>query len=162
MNNPFETNTDKSSTTLNVLTILSIIWSAISVILSIVGYVFAERALEEKHKAIESGMVNGLPDFLKSQYTPEAIELAQNVVNNKLPILIIGLLSAILCLYGAIEMRKLKKQGYPLWLIGESLPIAATFIFIGAGTYAGFGLIFLFFPAVFIVLYTVYRKELKD
>jgi len=159
-NNPFEIETNKPSTVLNVLTILSIIGSVLSLIFSVVGYLFAESALEQKQKVIASGQLNDLPGFLKGQYSPEAMKLAENMVDNKLPILIMGLVSVALCLYGAIEMRKLKSQGYTLWLVGELLPIAATFLFIGAGTFSGLGLIGLVIPIVFIVLFTVYRKEL--
>ena len=159
-NNPFEIETNKPSTGLNVLTILSIIGSVLSLIFSVVGYLFAESALEQKQKVIASGQLNDMPGFLKSQYTPEAMKLAENMVDNKLPILIMGLVSVVLCLYGAIEMRKLKSQGYILWLVGELLPIVATVIFIGAGTFSGLGLIGLVIPVVFIILFTVYKKEL--
>jgi hypothetical protein len=160
-NNPFEIETNKPSSTLNVLTILSIIGSILSFIFSVVGYLFAEQALEQKQKVISSGQVSSLPEFLKSQYSKAAMEQAENMVTNKLPLLIIGIVSAALCLYGVIEMRKLKKQGFVLWLTGELLPIVATCLLIGAGTFSGLGMFGLVVPAVFIIFYFVYSKELK-
>jgi uncharacterized BrkB/YihY/UPF0761 family membrane protein len=159
-NNPFEIETTKPSSTLNVLTILSIIGSVISLIFSVVGYLFAETALEQKQKMIASGQVNELPSFVKSQYNQEAMRLAENMVDNKLPILIIGLVSVILCFYGVMEMRKLKKQGYIIWLIGELLPLISTYLFIGIATFYGLGLLGIIVPVVFIILFTIYQKEL--
>jgi hypothetical protein len=66
----------------------------------------------------------------------------------------------LLCLYGAMEMRKLKKQGFIFWLVGELLPIATTIFFIGAAAFNGFGLLNLLFPVIFIILYFIYRKDL--
>ncbi len=158
--NPFEIETTKPSSTLNVLTILSIIGSVISLIFSVVGYLFAETALEQKQKMIASGQVNELPGFVKSQYNQEAMRLAENMVDNKLPILITGIVSVILCFYGVMEMRKLKKQGYIIWLIGELLPLISTYLFIGIATFYGLGMLGIVVPLVFIILYTIYQKEL--
>jgi hypothetical protein len=35
---------------------------------------------------------------------------------NKLPVLILGLTGVVLCLAGALQMSKLRMQGYYLWL----------------------------------------------
>jgi hypothetical protein len=47
-----------------------------------------------------------------------------------------------------------------LWLIGEIIPLIGTMLFLGAASLSGFGLIGIVFPIIFIILYTVYRKEL--
>jgi hypothetical protein len=59
-------------------------------------------------------------------------------------------------------MRKLKKQGYFLWLIGEILPWVAMFIFIGGVFLKTFMVWFLIFPVLFIILYTLQRKHLVN
>ena len=81
-------------------------------------------------------------------------------IDNKIPIIAINLVGIALCVFGAIEMRKLKKQGYFLWLIGEVLPIIATSIFLPVFFNTVFAY-FLIFPLLFIILYTVQRKNLK-
>jgi hypothetical protein len=86
--------------------------------------------------------------------------MSRKAMENRMPLLIVGLLGSALCLYGALEMRKLKKQGYLLWLIGEIIPLIGTMLFLGAASLSGFGLIGIVFPIIFIILYTVYRKEL--
>jgi hypothetical protein len=145
---------------LNVLTILTIIGCIIGYIFSIMGFVNAKKQLEETQKLIDSGKIDEMPSFMKGMVGPEALAMQQKMLDNKWPILILGLVATSLCLYGAIEMRKLKKQGYTFWLIGELLPFATTLIFIGTAAFSGFGLLFSIFPVIFIILYTVYRKNL--
>ena len=74
--------------------------------------------------------------------------------------MLLTLVGAALCLWGALEMRKLKKQGFILWVAGEFLPVIGVLIIIGAGIFAGFALIALIFPIVFLILYGVQRKNL--
>ena len=102
------------------------------------------------------------PSWMKSMMGPDMLELSRKMYESRMPVLLIGLLGSILCLYGAIEMRKLKKQGYPLWLAGEILPIIGMGVIIGKASFSGLSAISLLFPAVFIILYTVYRKELTN
>jgi len=77
-----------------------------------------------------------------------------------LPIMLLTLVGVGLCLWGALEMRKLKKQGFMLWVIGEFLPIIGGLIFIGTGMVSGFSMIWLIIPVIFLILYLVQRKYL--
>jgi hypothetical protein len=77
-----------------------------------------------------------------------------------MPILLLNLVGAALCIYGAMEMRKLKKQGFLLWVTGEFLPIISGIVFIGMGMFKGFGIIGMVFPILFLILYAVQRKNL--
>ena len=100
------------------------------------------------------------PGWVKNMMSPEMLEVTRKMYENRIPIMVISLVGAALCLYGALEMRKLKKQGYLIWLVGEVLPIVALLIFVGTAALSGFGLIGLIFPVIFIILYTVFRKDL--
>ncbi len=101
-------------------------------------------------------------DFLKKMYTPEAIELTRVGYENRIPITIISLVAIALCLYGAIQMRTLKKQGYFLWLIGEILPLIGTVIFIGTAAFSNFsGILLIFIIALFVLLYSLQLKYLR-
>ena len=82
-------------------------------------------------------------------------------LENRIPILIISLVSIALCFYGALQMRKLNKQGYLLYIIGELLPFAITIFFLGAFAMKGFGFYFsIGIALLFILLYTSQRKHL--
>ncbi len=143
---------------LNVLTILTFIGCAIGFISSIWGYINAEKGYKDL-LAAQDKMADA-PAWAKGMMGPEMLEVSRKSMENKLPILLLGLVAIALCLYGALEMRKLKKQGFILWLVGEVLPIIAGLIFIGAGMFSGFGLIAMLFPVIFIILYVVKRKYL--
>ena len=143
---------------LKTLTILTFIGSALAFFGGIWQFINADKSVSDLEKAMSKP---DLPDFAKKLMTPEALENAKLVAANKLPILILGLVGAGLCLLGAIQMRKLKQQGYYLWLMGELLPVIGTLIFIGAGAFTGWGAILgyaLLF--IFVLLYTLQRKYL--
>jgi hypothetical protein len=145
---------------LNVLTILTIIGSILGLIMSVYSFITAKKTYETMRETIESGKLDEAPKWAKGMMNPDSLEMYRKMLENKLPILILGLVASALCLYGALEMRKLKKQGYMFWLIGELLPFATTILFIGMTAFSGFGLLAALFPVVFIILYTVNRKHL--
>ena len=143
---------------LNILTILTFIGSGLGLISSVTSYVRAEKSYKDMVDAQDK--MSEAPAFVKKMMGPEMVEITRKSMENKLPILLLGLVATALCVYGAIEMRKLKKQGFILWLVGEILPIVAGLIFIGTGMFSGFTMIFMLFPIVFIILYAVQRKYL--
>lgn len=79
-------------------------------------------------------------------------------------IMILALAGAALCFYGAMQMRNLKKQGYLIYVVGELLPIISFAVFVGFGNiFGGMTMIFsLLIAAVFIILYTLQRKNLVN
>ncbi len=89
-----------------------------------------------------------------------AIELAQA---NLIPLMVVGIVATIACILGAIWMRKLRKDGYYLYLAGEILPVIAGFVLMGMKQFNGVVsmVIGLAVPIVFIILYSVNFKYLK-
>lgn len=147
----------KLPSSINILTILTMIWSAIGIIGGCWNFYNANKAYEDAKKMAASGDMEKMPSFLKGMMD---MDVMQKMAENKLPIFILTLVANGLCLWGAMEMRKLKKQGYTFWLIGELLPIATTLLFISAAAFSGFGLLVWLFPVAFIIMYTVNRKYL--
>jgi hypothetical protein len=164
LENPFQENNivTKPSSLLSTSTILSIIGSAIAMISAVTAYVNAEVNYEKIQKMVNDKDVAKAPEFVKSFFNENALLMAQKAVENKVPIMIISLIAAALCLFGAVMMRKLKKDGLKLWMTGELLPIASNLVFLGAASMSGLALINLVFPAVFIVIYMICRKELVN
>ena len=83
---------------------------------------------------------------------------------------VIGLLAALICLYGVIQMWKLKKKGFYFYLVGEITPIIVSFATIGlAGLFSFAGgiiaiitaLMVTIFPVIFIILYGLNLKHLE-
>ncbi len=145
---------------LNVLTILTIIGSILAFGSSIYGFMTSKKTYETMKDTIEGGKMDEAPQWIKGMMSPEALGMYQKMHENRLPILILSLVAVALCFYGAVEMRKLKKQGYTFWLIGELLPFGTTILFIGMAAFSGFGLLMVLFPIIFIILYTVNKKYL--
>lgn len=145
-------------TGLNVLTILTFVGCGILLISSIYSFVSAEKSYDAIVKA-QDNMANA-PAWIKGMMGPEMVEMAKKTMENKIPLLLLNLTGVALCTYGAMEMRKLKKQGFILWLAGEIVPIVASFLFVGFGAFKGFSSIILLFPIIFIILYSVQRKNL--
>jgi biopolymer transport protein ExbB/TolQ len=148
----------KLSTGLNVLTILTFIGCAYDLYTTIKNFIGGKKALEEFEKAQEK--LADAPAWAKKFASPEVHDLMLKSLDNKVPLMIIGLIATSLCLFGAIEMRKLKKQEYILWIIGELLPYIGLVIFTGTIFFQTFLVYFLFIPVIFILLYTFQRKNL--
>jgi hypothetical protein len=150
----------KLPTGLNVLTILTLVWCAYELYSTVSNFFKGEKALKELIDAREK-MGPEVPGWAKNMVGPDMEAMLGKAIENKVPMVVIGLVAVSLCIYGALEMRKLKKQGYLLWLVGEILPIISAIIFIGGVFFKTFAAFFLIFPAIFIVLYTVQRKHLR-
>ncbi len=147
-------------TGLKVLTILTFIGSALGFIFAVYGFMTSKKTYDSMKETIESGKMDDAPGWAKGMMSPEVLAMYLKMHENRLPILILSLVAITLCLYGAMEMRKQKKQGYTFWLIGELLPFGTTILFIGMTAFSGFGLLMALFPLIFIILYTVNKKHL--
>ena len=158
-----DVNPPKMSTGLNILTILSIIGCVIQIVGSLWGFTTAKKSYDEKDKMIEQMKSEDMPEFAKKMMgnPDDYVELITKNYENRLPILLLGLVAAGLCLYGVLQMRKLKKQGYTLYVIGELLPFVTMGLFIGGVAFSGFGfMVGAGIAVLFILLYTVMRKQL--
>lgn len=158
--NPFEPQQNKLPSLLNVLTILTFIGCAIELFFGSLNFIKGRKNLDDLEELQSSGKLDDAPDFMKKMAGPEALENARLAYENRIPLFVIALVGIGLCLYGAIQMRKLQKNGYYMWLIGELLPIVGSIIFIGIG-FAGAMSFMLIFPVLFIILYTTQLKHLK-
>ncbi len=148
---------------LNILTILTFIGSGVQLLLVVFGFVNAQKSYDEKDKVISTVNNEEVPGWVKAMM-PSAENYEKMVtqsLDNKIPLLILGLTALILCIYGAIQMRSLKKSGFPIYLAGQLLPFVTTPIFIGFFVFTGFTFILLnSITILFILLYLTQRKHL--
>lgn len=150
----------KLSSGLNVLTILTFIGCALGLIGGVWGYIKADENYKTMIENREKFASSDAPGWAKGMMSPEMVEMSRLSAENKLPIMLLTLVGVGLCLWGALEMRKLKKQGFILWVAGEFLPIIGGAVFLGFGMFKGFGLLALVVPVIFLILYGVNRKHL--
>jgi hypothetical protein len=143
---------------LNVLTILSFIGCGLAFVFGFTGFINAKSTYD---KVIQmQDKIDQMPGYLKGMMGPDPVGMAQKTLDNRLPIFLLTLVSASLCLYGAIQMRKLKKAGFGIYVVGEILPMVTTFIFLG--TMSQFALYFsIFLIALFVILYATQLKYMK-
>ena len=143
---------------LNVLTILTFIGSALGVIFTLATPWLMKFSLNMINKASETGTDLTPKQIADMEDSKKVILLTQT---NMVPLLIIGLIGIVLCFIGALMMRKLKKDGFWIYVAGQVLPIIGSFALLGMAQFTGFSSYLMFLiPIVFIVLYSMQRKYL--
>ena len=148
---------------INVLTILTFIGSGLAVLGTVWNFINAKKGLDQMETMINSPEFDNMPALAKKFMTPEALELARKSYENRVPITVIGLIAVVLCIVGALQMRKLKQQGYVLYVIGELLPVLSSVIFLGMASLTGFGgILTIAITLLFVLLYTLQRKYLVN
>lgn len=165
MLNHHDDDAPKLSSALNVLTILSFIGCAIQLLSSLWSYFTAQTTYEGRDKLIEQMNSGNMPSWAKGLMGDPSHfeEMITKSYENRFPILLLSLVAVALCLIGALQMRKLKKQGFLFYIIGELLPFLVMYLFIGAFSFAGIGFyIGGGITILFILLYLLQRKNLVN
>jgi len=153
---------DQLPPTLNVLTILTIIWSAFSFSAYLFTFLWAPISYRNAQHAQDTfDQMTQMPPFVRSLFG-NTLEATRVAYVNRVPILVIGLLGALFCLVGALQMRKRKRSGFILYVVGDVLPLASLVFFTvmsllaGIGAGVGYGI-----AIVFIILYAMQLKYMK-
>lgn len=143
---------------LNVLTILTFIGSAIGIIFTLATPWLSKFSLNMINKATETGADLTPKQITDMEASKKAIELTQT---NMVPLLLIGAAGIVLCFIGALMMRKLKKDGFWIYVSGQILPIIGSLALLGMAQFTGVTSYIIFLiPIVFISLYSMQRKYL--
>ncbi len=143
---------------LNVLTILTFIGCGIGAIFTLATPWLMKFSLNMMNKAAESGTDLTPKQAADMEVSKKAIELTQA---NMVPLLAIGVVGIVLCFVGALMMRKLKKDGFWIYVAGQVLPVIGSLALMGMAQFTGVTSYFMFLiPFVFIFLYSRQRKFL--
>jgi hypothetical protein len=147
----------KRPTFLTVLCILTFIGSALALVSAIYGYftISASAAAFDTNMSQVQGMD-------QTGMMGELQETMNKAVENALPNFIIGVVSSLLCLFGAIQMWKQLKMGFYIYCVGELASPIAGFI-LGAGGLIGSAgaIVGLVIAVVWVILYAVNLKHMK-
>lgn len=146
---------------LNVLTILTFIGSAVFGLLTLLMPFLYKFLIGMMDKAVNSGKELSAKELAAMEKSRSLMELSQQ---NAIPLTIIGMAGIILCFVGALWMRKLKKDGYWMYVAGEIAPVLGSVFILGTAQYTGVSSILLGvgIPILFVVLYTLQRKHLVN
>ncbi|MBL7766060.1 MAG: hypothetical protein JNJ58_08210 [Chitinophagaceae bacterium] len=141
---------------LNVLTILTYIGCAFGFLGGIYNY-FTVCKSAEMIENMDMDASGKLGKMMAS-----ASELINKQCDNKLIIMIVTLLGAALCFYGAMQMRQMKKSGFMIYAVGELIVPIIFIVLLGSGAMGGMMLVGMIVPIVFIALYASQRKYLVN
>lgn len=146
---------------LNVLTILTFIGSGILLIYALALPKLMSFSKSMMDKAVTSGQEMSNKQMEDIEKGRKGVEL---VMNNMVPIIIMAVVGAVLCIWGAIMMRKLKKDGFWIYACGELLPLIAGFVLMGTAQFNGVLSIVMGvgLPVLFVILYAIQRKHLVN
>jgi len=153
----------RMSSGLNILTILTFIGCALQFLSALWNYFSAERSFKQLDKLVEQMNSDALPGWAKSMMGDPAnmVAMITKAYENRIPLVLMSLVAVGLCLFGALQMRKLKKQGFLFYTIGELLPFLSQVLFIGAFSFSGiFFYVFVAIALLFILMYAMQRKQL--
>lgn len=146
----------KLSDMLNVLTILTFIWSGITFFSSFFSYTMICKQADQMDRTMSN--FEEKRGFLAS-IMKNSTDALHRSCEMRLPILIATIICLILCIIGAILMRKLKKNGYFIYLIGEiAFPIV--YVVLIGGSFLSLIGVFLM-PVLFLILYGTQLKNMK-
>jgi hypothetical protein len=155
-----EDTSGKAPASINVLTILTFIGCGLQLIMTFLTKFFMSFALK----------IMDNPDLVEKMTTKEKDKMLEAKEAMRLydqyyiPLIIISLVGIALCFVGAMQMRKLKKQGFYIYVIGEFAPIIASVVLLGIAVQlnspvsAAFSLVI---PVLFTILYSMQLKHMK-
>lgn len=138
---------------LNVLTILTYIGSGLGVIGLITNY------FQDCDKVIND--LDDMPEMggVLDKFMDMSRESVVVFCDNKMLILLVTLIGLVLCVFGAIQMRNLKKTGFMIYAIGELLPPVIMLI-LAISSFSWLSLTGFIIPIIFVFLYASQRKHL--
>ena len=142
---------------LNVLTILTFVGCGLGIVFSLYGFATAP-ANYQKMVQMQDKM-DEMPGFVKNMMGKDPVGTSLKLLDNRTPLLLLSLVGCGLCLYGALQMRKLKKGGFPIYILGDIVPLIGSVIFIGTSTLGGFS--GMFGIAIVIIFILLYASQLK-
>jgi hypothetical protein len=147
---------------LNVLTILTFIGCGLAYIRDCFSFLNNADPTKQIEKIQEAQEKMGDNSFL-SKLMEGSADIIQKTYDNRYLIIGSALLFTTFCLIGALQMRKLKKSGYYLYLVGELAPIVLMAGLFGSSFIGAISLIFRALIAVaFVILYSTQLKHLVN
>src|ERR1700694_4251262 len=145
---------------LNTLTTLTFIGCGISYLGTIYNFLKSSNyeselaKIEDMRDKMDSGS-------LGAKVLQGSIDMIQKTHEYRYILARSGILFTTLCLVGAMQMRQLKKSGYPLYVVGELAPFVLFFALVGGSLLSNLSIaLSALVGVVFVTLYTTQRKYL--
>jgi len=138
---------------IKVLSILTYVGSGLQILGSVFNYfmsAYSVKQLEAMKEMEKQSSMKGMSSFFKW-----STDATLKQYEYRLTLLIVSVVSAVLCIYGVLQMRKLRRQGFVIYSIAEfAFPVVTTVL---VGFVSGvFGLLV---ALLFVILYALQRKH---
>ncbi|MEN8929433.1 MAG: hypothetical protein ABF242_07325 [Flavobacteriales bacterium] len=153
----FQEHQEQRPQMVNVLTILTFIWSGMILLFSVYNLLTKTEQIVKLQDSIEEIEKIGTSNI----FLDKAIQGIELSIEHFSLLYSVNIFVAIVCISAAIIMRKMQKSGYFLYLLGCIAEIAIPAIAIGGAVIGGMLLVNLFFSLVFVILYGVNLKHMK-
>ena len=154
----------KMTTTIKVMTILTFIgcvYSLITAISYINPQLTLEMQLEPLQQMLDKAEETSGNEMMVNIYLKN-MDNVRILFENKYLFAIISLIGVGLCVYGAVEMRKMKKTGFYAYVSGQILPLLASLAITGWNIASGSTFIVsLLFFGIFILIYAFQLKHMR-
>jgi hypothetical protein len=154
----------KMTTTIKVMTILTFIgcvYSLITAISYINPQLTLEMQLEPLQQMLDKAEETSGNEMMVNIYL-KSMDNVRILFENKYLFAIISLIGVGLCVYGAVEMRKMKKTGFYAYVSGQILPLLASLAITGWNIASGSTFIVsLLFFGIFILIYAFQLKHMR-
>ena len=144
---------------LKTLTVLTFIGCA----LAYMGlcYTVATWGDYEKQLAEAQEMEEKMRDSALGSLMGGSVEMIKKSHEHRYVLAATNLIFTTMCLIGAMRMHKLKKNGYPIYVVGELAPLVVSGALLGFGLFGGIAMaVSAVFALLFVILYTTQRKYL--
>ncbi|TWI78415.1 hypothetical protein IQ13_4101 [Lacibacter cauensis] len=139
---------------INVLTILSFIGSGFQIISGFFSYwiiPFSVQSVNETRALEKTREMKPFSGFLKW-----SVDATLRQYELRMPVLLVTIATALICIWGALQMRKRKKAGFAIYTAGEiALPLFTALAIDAWSSIFGF-----IIAIVFILLFWFQRKHL--
>lgn len=152
---------------LTVLCILTFVSCGLGVLSSVYGLTVSGNAAKQMQS--QQRMMQRMGHDQDNPFLDEAIDSAQKIESKQTLNSLLSLGNSLLCLAGALLMWRLRKSGYFIYVIGQTLPFISLIImypllqdskFIGPLMLIGY-VVMAFFSLAFIVMYGLNLKHMR-
>ena len=139
---------------ITVLCVLTFIGVGVGVLGSIIGWWGAQAIssmMDGTSEMAEELDLEGMPGMEEAMAQLKYINLLTTV----------GIIGSLVCLIGALQMWKLKKSGFYIYVVGEITPVIISASLMGGSAFAGLSMVMgAIIPATFVVLYAINLKHM--
>ena len=147
----------KRTTFVTVLCILSFIAIGTTLLSNLISIATYSVADQEMMAEIMEDSMDQMGDSAGSGFIESIFSTSMDAMEYQIPLAIVSIIAQLFCLFGCLQMWKMKKMGFYLYLLGEWVPAIVSWVLLGAF----FGIVGAIVPIIFSILYGLNVKDMN-